>query len=120
MKKRGGDRLVSALAAGLACLNPLATVIDTGPYDRAMRRLHNDMEDDPGFLADMEGYLEMRFPALSARMVFTDGVSHASLEGQYALVTTMIVRRSSMRWPERAPFNALLARASPPSPVHAA
>ena len=120
IEKRGGDRLVSALVAGLARLNPLATVIDTSPYDRAMRRLHNYMKDDPGFLADMEGYLEMRFPPLSAWMVFTDGVSHASLEGQFALVTTMIVRRASMRWPERAPFNALLARASRPSPVHAA
>ncbi len=120
IEKRGADRVFSALVAGLARINPLATVIDTSPYDRAMRRLHNYMKDDPAFLADMEGYLEMRFPPLSAWMVFTDGVSHASLEGQFALVTTMIVRRARMRWPERAPFNALLARASPPSPVHAA
>jgi len=120
IEKRGGDRVVSALVAGLARLNPLATVIDTSPYDRAMRRLHNYMKDDPDFRADMEGYLEVRFPPLSAWMVFTDGVSHASLEGQFALVTTMIVRRAHMRWPERAPFNALMARAARPLPVHAA
>jgi 3-deoxy-D-manno-oct-2-ulosonic acid (Kdo) hydroxylase len=118
--KRGGDRVVSALVAGLARLNPLATVLDTSPYDRAMRRLHNYMKDDPDFRADMAGYREVRFPPLSAWMVFTDGVSHASLEGQFALVTTMIVRRARMRWPERAPFNALLARAPGRSPVHAA
>jgi hypothetical protein len=111
IEKNGGDRFVSAVIAGLARLNPLATVLDTSPYDRAMRRLHNYMKDDPGFLTDMEGYVEMRFPPLAAWMVFTDGVSHASLEGQFALVTTMIVRRARMRWPERAPFNALLARA---------
>ena len=110
IEKRGGDRVVSALVAGLARFNPLATVLDTSPYDRAMRRLHNYMKDDPGFRADMEGYREVRFPPLSAWMVFTDGVSHASLEGQFALVTTMIVRRARMRWPERASFNALLAR----------
>jgi hypothetical protein len=110
--KRGGDRVVSALVAGLARLNPLATVLDTSPYDRAMRRLHNYMKDDAGFRADMQGYREIRFPPLSAWMVFTDGVSHASLEGQFALVTTMIVRRARMRWPERAPFNALRARAA--------
>jgi hypothetical protein len=111
IEKRGGDRVVSALVAGLAHLNPLATVLDTSPYDRAMRRLHNYMKDDAEFRADMAGYEEVRFPPLSAWMVFTDGVSHASLEGQFALVTTMIVRRNRMRWPERAPFNALLARA---------
>jgi hypothetical protein len=53
-------------------------------------------------------------------MCFTDGVSHASLEGQFALVTTMIEPRERMRWPERAPFNALLARSGARSPVHAA
>ena len=117
IEKRGGDRVVSALVAGLAQLNPLATVLDTSPYDRAMRRLHNYMKDDAEFRADMEGYEEIRFPPLSAWMVFTDGVSHASLEGQFALVTTMIVRRDRMRWPERAPFNALLARASGARPA---
>ncbi len=111
IEKRGGDRMVSALVAGLSHLNPLATVLDTSPYDRAMRRLHNYMKDDPEFRSDMTGYEEIRFPPLSAWMVFTDGVSHASLEGQFALVTTMIVRRARMRWPERAPINALLARA---------
>ena len=120
IEKRGGDRVVSALVAGLARFNPLATVLDTSPYDRAMRRLHNYMKDDPDFRADMQGFREVRFPPLSAWMVFTDGVSHASLEGQFALVTTMIVRRARMRWPERAPFNALLARAPGRSPVHAA
>ncbi len=109
--KGGGDRVLSTLIAGLARLNPLATVLDSSPYDRAMRRLHNYMKDDPEFRADPSGYQELRFPPNTAWMVFTDGVSHASLEGQFALVTTMIVRRERMRWPERAPFNALLARA---------
>jgi hypothetical protein len=118
--KGHGDRAVSAMIAGLARLNPLATVLDTSPYDRAMRRLHNYMKDDPGFRADPTGYQEIRFPPLSSWMVFTDGVSHASLEGQFALVTTMIVRRARMRFPERAPFNALLARSAGASPVHAA
>jgi hypothetical protein len=116
--KRGGDRAFSALVSGLARLNPLATVLDSSPYDRAMRRLHNYMKDDESFKADLHGYQEIRFPPNSAWMVFTDGVSHASLEGQFALVTTMIVRRARMRHPERAPLNVLQSRAA--SPVHAA
>jgi len=114
--KGGADRAFSAVIAGLAHLNPLATVLDSSPYDRAMRRLHNYMKDDEGFRRDLTGYQEIRFPPYSAWAVFTDGVTHASLEGQFALVTTMIVRREHMRWPERAPFNTLLAR----SPARAA
>ncbi len=105
--KGPADRAFSALVSGLSRLNPLATVLDSSPYDRAMRRLHNYMKDDPGYLSDMAGYQEVRFPPYSAWTVFTDGVSHASLEGQFALVTTMIVRRARMRWPERAPFETL-------------
>ena len=109
--KGGRDRAFSAVVSGLARLNPLATVLDSSPYDRAMRRLHNYMKDDETFKADMTGYQEIRFPPQSAWMVFTDGVSHASLEGQYALVTTMIVRRARMRHPDRSPFEVLLSRA---------
>lgn len=109
--KGGGDRAFSAVVSGLARLNPLATVLDSSPYDRAMRRLHNYMKDDEAFRADATGYREIRFPPNSAWMVFTDGVSHASLEGQYALVTTMIVRRAQMRHPEHSPFDVLQSRA---------
>ena len=109
--KGAGDRAFSAVVSGLARLNPLATVLDSSPYDRAMRRLHNYMKDDEAFKADVAGYEEIRFPPNSAWMVFTDGVSHASLEGQFALVTTMIVRRARMRHPERSPFEVLLSRA---------
>ena len=109
--KGAGDRAFSAVVSGLARLNPLATVLDSSPYDRAMRRLHNYMKDDEAFKADAAGYQEIRFPPNSAWMVFTDGVSHASLEGQFALVTTMIVRRARMRHPERSPFEVLLSRA---------
>ncbi len=110
ISRGGADRAFSALVAGLARLNPLATVLDSSPYDRAMRRLHNYMKDDEEFRSDLAGYQEIRFPPNSAWTVFTDGVSHASLEGQFALVTTMIVRRARMLWPERAPFNTLLGR----------
>jgi hypothetical protein len=42
-------------------------------------------------------------------MVFTDSVSHASLSGQFAFVTTIIVRRRHMRAPQFAPFNVLMS-----------
>ncbi|MGB5133236.1 MAG: Kdo hydroxylase family protein [Steroidobacteraceae bacterium] len=110
--KSRADRAFSTFIAGLAHLNPLATVLDSSPYDRAMRRLHNYMKDDDAFKKDLAGYQEIHFPPNTAWTVFTDGVSHASLEGQFALVTTMIVRRARMRWPERAPFNTLQSRSA--------
>src|SRR5437870_5651358 len=63
---------------------PLARVIDSSPYDRRMRRFHNWMKDTPAFQAPPHQRFE--FAPLSAWMVLTDGVSHACIEGQHALV----------------------------------
>jgi hypothetical protein len=101
------DRVFSDLVRGLARLYPLARVLDSTPYDRAMRRLHNYMKDAEAFHRDQRGYEEIRFPPKSAWMVFTDSVSHASLAGQFAFVTTILVRRRNMRRPEFAPINVL-------------
>jgi hypothetical protein len=107
-----GDHAFSALIGGLARLNPLARVLDSSPYDRAMRRLHNYMKDSEAFKTDSRGYEEIRFPPGSAWVVFTDGVSHASIAGQFALVTTMIVRRQALRHPQFAPYSLLAASAA--------
>jgi hypothetical protein len=101
----------------LGRLNPLARVLDSSPYDRAMRRLHNFMKDDAEFRQDQRGYQELRFPPYSAWMVFTDSVSHASLSGQFAFVTTIIVRRRHMRAPQFAPFNVLMSLPQMPQPL---
>jgi hypothetical protein len=118
LTKSGPDRALSGVVGGLARLNPLARVLDTSPYDRAMRRLHNYMKDDAAFRQDQRGYEEIRFPPYSAWMVFTDSVSHASVSGQFAFVTTIIVRRRNMKQPQFAPFNVLAALRG--TPAHAA
>lgn len=115
LTKSASDKALSGIVRGLARLNPLARVLDTSPYDRAMRRLHNYMKDAPAFQQDGRGYEEIRFPPYSSWMVFTDSVSHASLSGQYALVTTVIVRRKYMRQPEYAPFSVLAGLKERPS-----
>jgi hypothetical protein len=106
------DRLFSIGVRGLANLNSLARVLDSSPYDRAMRRLHNYMKDNETFKADREGYEEIRFPPRSAWMVFTDGVSHACLSGQFALVTTLVIPRTAMQHPQFAPYDLLAAHAA--------
>ncbi|MGH8317828.1 MAG: Kdo hydroxylase family protein [Steroidobacteraceae bacterium] len=102
------DQAFSAAIGGLARLSPLAHTLDSSPYDRTMRKLHNYMKDSDDFKQDMRGYEEIRFPPSAAWMVFTDGVSHASLSGQFALVTTVIVSRKALRYPQFSPY-ALLA-----------
>ncbi len=85
----------------------IANVLDSSPYDRAMRRFHNYMKDDPAFRDSQDGYREFRFGPRSAWMVLTDSVSHACLSGQHALVSTFLVPLQNCRLPEMAPINVL-------------
>jgi hypothetical protein len=112
------DRAFSSGVRALARLNPLAHTLDSSPYDRAMRRLHNYMKDSEAFKSDLHAYEEIHFPPYSAWMVFTDGVSHASLAGQFALVTTLIVPRSCLERPEYSPYAQLAARSRRSSSAH--
>jgi hypothetical protein len=85
---------------------PMGRVIDTSPYDRRMRRFHNWMKDTPEFQAGPSQQLS--FKPFSAWMVLTDGVSHACIEGQHALVDTFIVPLRNCKLD--APFHLLAGR----------
>jgi hypothetical protein len=105
------DRLRSGAArlAGAVGL-PFARALDSSPYDRVMRRIHDFMKDDPAFRAGRDGLRELRFPPGSAWMVMTDGVSHACTAGSHALVSTFLVPLANSGRPELTP-HALLTRA---------
>jgi hypothetical protein len=101
--------LYSGSIRAVSKLYPLFRVIDSSPYDRSMRRIHNYMKEDPGFTQDRADYQEIRFPPFSAWMVFTDGISHAALTGQYALISTALVPLENCRHIEQTPFGILSA-----------
>jgi hypothetical protein len=101
------DKLYSGLVAAASKIYPLFRVIDSSPYDRSMRRIHNYMKEDPRFRDSRDGYREIHFPPLSAWMVFTDGISHSVLTGQHALVTTVLVPLENCRLPGLAPYQVL-------------
>ena len=101
------DHCYSGFVRALSTVYPLARVIDSSPYDRSMRRIHNHMKEAPSFRDDRSDYEEIRFPPRSAWMVFTDGVSHSVLEGQHAFVTTMLIPLENSRRPELAPYHVL-------------
>jgi hypothetical protein len=106
------DRFYSSFIHAVSKAYPIAQVIDSSPYDRSMRRIHNYMKENPGFRDSREGYQEIHFPPLSAWMVFTDGISHSVLTGQHALVTTVIVPLANARRPELAPYHVLAQSAA--------
>lgn len=101
------DKLYSGVIGAVGKLYPLFRVIDSSPYDRSMRRIHNFMKENPIFRDDPQGYQEIHFPPLSAWMVFTDGISHSVLTGQHALVTTVLVPLANCRIPEISPYRVL-------------
>ena len=101
------DRCRRRLAAALGRVSPLARAIDSSPYDRAMRRIHNHMKESAAFRGDPGAYRELRFPPFSAWLVLTDGVSHSVVSGRHALVTTIIVPLRNCRRPELAPYHLL-------------
>jgi hypothetical protein len=101
------DKLYSGLVGAVGQLYPLVRVIDSSPYDRSMRRIHNFMKEDPAFRASRDHYQEIHFPPMSAWMVFTDGISHSVLTGQHALVTTVLVPLANCRIPELTPYRVL-------------
>ena len=86
---------------------PMARVVDTSPYDRRMRRFHNWMKDTKAFQAPP--HQRFSFAPFSAWMVLTDGVSHACVSGQHALVDTFLIPLANCRLP--APFHLLAGAA---------
>ena len=92
---------------------PVLKVLDSSPYDRAMRKFHNYMKDTPAFQQQQQGHQEFRFPPFSAWMVYTDMVSHACLSGQHAFVHTSLVRLENCHLPEMAPINIMRSAAVP-------
>ena len=91
------EKAFSGALHALGRIAPMARVVDTSPYDRRMRRFHNWMKDTPSF--QQPPHQRYEFAPYSAWMVLTDGVSHACIEGQHALVDTFLVPLKNCRLP---------------------
>ncbi len=111
LDKNALDQLLSALLKGVSTVVPLAKVLDTSPYDRAMKRFHDYLKDSPEFQAEMQHHVEIRFAPYSAWMVFADGVSHGCLSGQHCFIWTALTPLANAHFPEMAPINVLRAAA---------
>lgn len=104
-------RTIGLPTSGASPLRTLARALhlpgaNRSPYDNFMHRCHNAMKEDSAFQQACPKQ-RWEFPPDSNWIVFTDSVSHAVLEGQYALEQTFIISRAAMVSPERAPISIL-------------
>lgn len=76
------------------------------PYDEFMHRCHNAMKEDANF-QEITPKNRWEFPPNSTWLAFTDCVSHAVLEGQYALEQTFLIPQSVLVEPARSPLAIL-------------
>src|SRR5215470_1030748 len=96
-------RSLARVAAGIGL-----PVADRTRYDEYMLYLHDWLKESADFQQNWPKE-QLVFPPGCAWMVYTDGVPHAALSGQYALEQTFIVPREVFVTQEVAPIQVLEA-----------
>ncbi len=76
------------------------------PYDEFMHRCHNAMKEDENFQETTPKH-QWEFPPNCSWLAFTDCVSHAVLEGQYALEQTFLIPQHALVERTRSPLAIL-------------
>jgi hypothetical protein len=79
---------------------------ERSPYDRFMHKFHHYLKASREFQEHSPKW-QHEFPSGSSWIVFTDGVAHAVLSGQFALEQTFIVPRRALLLPNTAPVHIL-------------
>ena len=79
---------------------------ERSPYDRFMHRFHHYLKANREFQEKAPKW-QYEFPSGSSWIVFTDGVAHAVLSGQFALEQTFVVPRRALLLPNKAPVQIL-------------
>jgi len=83
------------------------------PYDMFMLGFHDYLKENAGFQKDCPK-VRMEFPPSSTWLVFTDGVAHAAISGQYAIEQTFLISPKALVSPEQAPCRILETLAGRP------
>ena len=76
------------------------------PYDVFMLKFHDYLKENSAFQAHASK-VRIEFPPLTTWMVYTDGVAHAVMSGQYALEQTFLIPPDALVAPEVAPYRIL-------------
>lgn len=105
LPKYTGPSAWSGLKRGLSRAG--LPVPDRAPYDEFMLHFHDWLKENSEFQSAKEGKEQVSFPPLATWLVYTDGVPHAALSGQFALEQTFIVPVEALVAPEVSPIRVL-------------
>ncbi|MFZ3339821.1 MAG: Kdo hydroxylase family protein [Terriglobales bacterium] len=80
---------------------------DRAAYDEFMLHFHDWLKENSEFQQAKDGKEQVSFPPMSTWLVYTDGVPHAALSGQFAMEQTFIVPVEALVAPEVSPIRVL-------------
>jgi hypothetical protein len=83
------------------------------PYDMFMLRFHDYLKENREF-QENSPKTRCEFPPFSTWLVFTDGVAHAVMSGQYVIEQTFLIRPEALVAPQHAPLQILESMAELP------
>jgi hypothetical protein len=72
-----------------------------------MLHFHDWLKENTEFQQAKEGKERVAFPPMATWLVFTDGVPHAALSGQFAMEQTFIIPVEALVAPEVSPIRVL-------------
>jgi hypothetical protein len=105
---QGTSPLFRARTQAARAFKKLGVPLNAGSaYDRFMLHFHDWLKFNQEYQESSEKKVRSEFPPGCTWLVYTDGVPHAALGGQYALEHTYIVPREALVAPELAPINVL-------------
>jgi hypothetical protein len=104
----GATSPLRALTRGVTALRRAAGMggPERSAYDQFMLRFHDFLKENSRFQAETPK-TRHEFPPLSTWIVFTDGVPHAALSGQFALEQTYVIPVDALLAPHLAPLRVL-------------
>jgi len=82
---------------------------DRAPYDEFMLHFHDWLKENVEYQRAPEGKERLGFPPMATWLVYTDGVPHAALSGQFAMEQTFIIPVEALVAPEVSPLRVLEA-----------
>jgi hypothetical protein len=105
LKKFAASSALRGLKSGLSRIG--VPIPDRARYDEFMLHFHDWLKENSDFQSAREGKEQIQFPPMSTWLVFTDGVPHAALAGQFAMEQTFIIPVEALVTPEVAPIRVL-------------
>jgi len=105
VKKFAGGSGLRGLKKGLSRIG--LPIPDRAPYDEFMLHFHDWLKENSDFQAAKDGKEQIQFPPMATWLVYTDGVPHAALSGQFAMEQTFIIPVEALVSPEVSPIRVL-------------